>query len=63
METMTNELLTRKQVCQLLQVCQSTVIRMEQAQQLHPIRIGRSGKCVRHLRSEIQALCQQSIPA
>jgi len=51
--TITKELLTRKDVMALFSVSQPTVIRLEAAGKLTPVRIGRS---VRYRKSDIERL-------
>ena len=53
MTTITDELLTRKDLMALFKVSQPTVLRLEAAGKLLPMRIGRS---VRYRKSDIQRL-------
>jgi len=56
--TITKELLTRKDVMALFSVSQPTVIRLEAAGKLTPVRIGRS---VRYQRSEVEQYIASSL--
>ncbi len=51
--TITDELLTRKDLMQLFNVSQPTIIRLEAAGKLTPVHIGRS---VRYRKSDIERL-------
>ena len=59
MPTVTNELMTRKQVAALLQVHANSVIRWENAGRLQALRLGPFS--VRYRRSDVLKLIQDSI--
>jgi len=61
MPTITSELMTRRQVAELFQVSQLTVIRMEQDGKLQAIRLGAGS--VRYRRSEVEKFISNSISA
>jgi predicted DNA-binding transcriptional regulator AlpA len=56
--TITKELLTRKDLMQLFSVSQPTVIRLETAGKLTPVRIGRA---VRYQRTEVEQIINASL--
>ena len=56
MQDIKNELLSRADLMKWFQVSQPTVIRLEQAGKLTPVRIGRS---VRFKRAEVEAVPQR----
>ncbi len=56
--TITNELLTRKDLMALFKVSQPTVIRLEAAGKLTPVRIGR---CVRFKRADVEQYIASSL--
>jgi len=59
MTTVTSEFLTRKQVADLFQVSQLTVIRLERAGKLQAMRLGAGS--VRYQRSAVEKLIQESV--
>jgi excisionase family DNA binding protein len=59
MPTVTNELMTRKQVAALLQVHANSVIRWENAGRLQALRLGPF--CVRYRRSDVLALLESCL--
>ncbi len=59
MPTVTNELMTRKQVAKLLSVSTQSVIRWEIAGKLPVVRLGAAS--VRYKRSDVEQLIQDSL--
>lgn len=59
MTTITDQLLTRKQVAALFQVSTLTIIRLEDAGKLNPVRLGAGS--IRHKRSDVEAYIAASI--
>jgi excisionase family DNA binding protein len=59
MPTVTNELLTRKDVARLFQVSPLTVIRLQEAGKLPAVTLGAGS--IRYRRSDVEAFIQQSI--
>jgi excisionase family DNA binding protein len=59
MHTITSELMTRKDVCQLFKVSLPTVLRLEAAGKLTPVRLGAGS--VRHRKSDVEKFITESI--
>jgi len=59
MPTITEALLTRKQVAALFQISTLTVIRMEQAGKLKPVKLGAGS--IRHRRADVEQFITESI--
>ena len=59
MNTVTDQLLTRKQIAALFQISEQTVIRLEESGKLPALRLGAGS--VRYQRSTVEKLIQDSI--